>query len=298
MKLRHTPLLLIATALVAGPLLLFADAAGAGTSSSPAITYQTSRINAGTPNSTNVTKDPKTGAITSYGDSAITYTVPSPALNALGQSLYLQNCASCHGTEANGVPADGTQGAYPNLQGLGAATIDFWIASGRMPAADPRSVQAERRVPRLTDQQAVAISAWVNSLAPSYPAIPSVNVKDGNYSNGQALFALNCAACHTIEGAGDALAFDTYAPSLRHIPGYQIVEAIRSGPGNMPRFTGNLSDAQVRDIVKYVTSYVQHPQNPGGLGLGGLGPVAEGFVALLIGVGLLALAGYWVGERE
>ena len=102
MKLRHTPLLLIATALVAGPLLLFADAAGAGTSSSPAITYQTSRINAGTPNSTNVTKDPKTGAITSYGDSAITYTVPSPALNALGQSLYLQNCASCHGTEANG----------------------------------------------------------------------------------------------------------------------------------------------------------------------------------------------------
>jgi ubiquinol-cytochrome c reductase cytochrome c subunit len=66
----------------------------------------------------------------------------------------------------------------------------------------------------------------------------------------------------------------------------------------MPRFTGNLSDKQVRDVVKYVTTEIQHPQNTGGLGLGGLGPVAEGFVGLLIGVGLLALLGFWVGERQ
>jgi ubiquinol-cytochrome c reductase cytochrome c subunit len=54
----------------------------------------------------------------------------------------------------------------------------------------------------------------------------------------------------------------------------------------------------VRDVVKYVTTEIQHPQNTGGLGLGGLGPVAEGFVGLLIGVGLLALLGFWVGERQ
>jgi ubiquinol-cytochrome c reductase cytochrome c subunit len=66
----------------------------------------------------------------------------------------------------------------------------------------------------------------------------------------------------------------------------------------MPRFTGNLTDAQVRDIVTYVTVYIQHPVNTGGLGLGGLGPVAEGFVGLALGVGFLALAGFWVGERN
>jgi ubiquinol-cytochrome c reductase cytochrome c subunit len=66
----------------------------------------------------------------------------------------------------------------------------------------------------------------------------------------------------------------------------------------MPRFTGNLTDYQVNDIVKYVTTEIQHPRNPGGLGLGGLGPVAEGFVGLALGVGLLMLFGYWVGERE
>jgi len=333
--LRHAPLVLIALALGAGPFAAVAGAAGgtatgmtgttgttgttgsSGSSGSSGVTptitmqrsmtysattaatpYQTSRKNAGTPNSSVVVKNPKTGAVESYGDGAITYNVPSSALNALGQSLYLQNCASCHGVQANGVPADGTAGSYPNLIGLGAATVDFWIASGRMPAADPRSVQAERHSPRLTNAQAVAIASWVNSLDPAYPAIPTPNLKGADASNGEALFALNCAACHTITGGGDALASGTYAPSLRNIPGYQVVEAIRTGPGNMPRFTGNLSDYQVRDIVAYVTGEIQHPQNPGGLGLGGLGPVAEGFIGLLLGVGLLALVGYWVGERE
>jgi ubiquinol-cytochrome c reductase cytochrome c subunit len=66
----------------------------------------------------------------------------------------------------------------------------------------------------------------------------------------------------------------------------------------MPRFTGNLSDAQVRDIVSYVTGSIQHPQNPGGFGLGGLGPVAEGFIGLALGVGVLALIGFWIGDRS
>ncbi len=47
------------------------------------------------------------------------------------------------------------------------------------------------------------------------------------------------------------------------MPAYQIVEAIRTGPGNMPRFTGNLSDKQVNDVTQYVVTEIQHPNNPG-----------------------------------
>jgi ubiquinol-cytochrome c reductase cytochrome c subunit len=283
----------LAAAIVALPLAVFATAAHAAKPP-----YQTTRANAGTPNSDIVVKDAN-GNVVKYGNSAITYQNPSPALAALGKALYQQNCASCHGNEANGVPANGTSGAFPNLVGLGSATIDFWVESGRMPAANPRSVQASRRFPRLDHHQALAIAAWIDSLSPSaYPAIPTVNLVRANVADGAALFALNCAACHTIEGIGDALARSTFAPSLRHVPATQVAEAIRTGPGNMPRFTGNLSDYQVRDIVKYVTTEIQHPRNPGGFGLGGLGPVAEGFVGLALGVGLLALVGFWVGERE
>jgi len=78
----------------------------------------------------------------------------------------------------------------------------------------------------------------------------------------------------------------------------QIVEAVRSGPGNMPHFgPGNISNAEVRDITAYVHSYIQHPINRGGFGLGGIGPVGEGFVGLLIGVGALMLVCFWIGDR-
>lgn len=285
----------VVTLFAVAPALLFVG--GAQASSNKTTPYQTTRKNAGTPNS-DVVKKNSDGVIISYGDTAITYSAPSAALATLGDALFQQNCASCHGTEANGVPANGTSGAYPDLVGLGPATIDFWVDSGRMPAANPRSVEAARRTPRLDPQQALAIAAWVNSLSPSYPYIPKLNLKIAKVSDGAALFALNCASCHTIEGDGDALASSTFSPSLRHVPAFQVAEAIRTGPGNMPRFTGNLSDYQVNDIVKYVTTEIQHPDNPGGFGLGGLGPVAEGFVGLALGVGVLALVGFWVGERD
>jgi ubiquinol-cytochrome c reductase cytochrome c subunit len=285
------PLIAIAGLFVLAPLALFVGGAQASTYG------QTTRKNAGTPNSSSVVKN-SSGVVIKYGDKYITYSEPPSKLVKLGQALYSENCASCHGVAANGVPANGTVGAFPDLVGLGPATIDFWIDSGRMPAKNTAAVEALRRQPALTPTQGEAIAAWVNSLDPSYPYIPTPNLKNANVADGMALFALNCAACHTIEGDGDALAFSTFAPSLRHIPAFQVVEAIRTGPANMPRFTGNLSDQQVDDIVKYVTTEIQHPQNIGGFGLGGLGPVAEGFVALLIGVGFLALICYWIGERS
>ena len=263
----------------------------------PPAAYQTGRANSGTANSTLQVFDAK-GNLVSYGNSDIVYNQPSAALIPIGQALYAQNCASCHGNEANGVAAVGTSGSYPNLRGLGSATIDFWIESGRMPAADTTSVQANRKKPRLSHDQAIAVASYVSSLSPATPYIPTVrNLSTANVSDGFSLFALNCAACHTITGGGDALASNTYAPSLRNIPATQVAEAIRSGPGNMPRFTGNLTDAQVRNVVAYVTGNIQHPNNPGGLGLGGLGPVAEGFIGLALGVGILALIAFWIGDR-
>jgi ubiquinol-cytochrome c reductase cytochrome c subunit len=240
------------------------------------------------------------GHLVSYGNGAITYANPPQAFIAAGQQLFAQTCSSCHGNDANGVGPEGEATIGPNLQGVGAATVDFWVSTGRMPAADVKAVEAERRPTRLTPQQALELAAYVNSLDPAVPAVPFPHLQGANQSVGADLFSLNCAACHTITGAGDALAFGTNAPSLqnRNVTVQQMAEAIRIGPANMPRFSGNLSDAQVRDIVSYVSGRLQHPTNPGGFSLGGVGPVAEGFVALLIGVGGLALICFWIGERS
>jgi ubiquinol-cytochrome c reductase cytochrome c subunit len=254
--------------------------------------------NTGNPfNSTNLLCIDK--QIVSYGNANITYTNPPANYIAAGRLLFDQTCSSCHGAEANGIAPNGQATIGPNLQGVGAATVDFWVSTGRMPATDIKAVEAERKDSRLTDTQALELAAYVNSLDPSVPAVPTPNLKGADLSVGADLFSLNCAACHTITGAGDALAFGTNAPSLqnRSVTPQQVAEAMRIGPANMPRFTGNLTDSQVADVVAYVTEKIQHPADPGGAGLGGVGPVAEGFVALLIGVGGLALICFWIGER-
>ena len=233
------------------------------------------------------------GHVVLYGHGrTITYHAPSSSFIAPGRALFQAYCASCHGDQAQG------SSAAPNIAGLGPAAVDFWVSTGRMPAATPLEVQAQQKPAKLDRLQTRQIAAYVNSLYPRAPYIPVVNVKAADLTDGASLFALNCAACHTITGAGDELAYGTNAPTLHGVAATQVAEAIRTGPGNMPWFTGNLSDAQVRDIVAYVTTNIQHPANPGGAGLGGVGPVAEGFVALLFGVGIFMLICFWIGDRS
>lgn len=235
-------------------------------------------------------KEPKSVTFTQQNRPPIVYRKPPSSLIPEGRTLFTENCSTCHGVDAAG------SSRAPNLQGLGAATIDFWVYTGRMPLADP-TVQAIQKPRKFSRQQTLAIAAYVSSLAPGGPGIPSVNVAGANISQGESLFSTNCAACHTITGVGDALANNVYAPSLYGVGATQIAEAMRTGPGNMPRFgNGTLSNAQVADVVKYVL-YLQKPQDPGGLSLGHVGPVTEGFVGILIGLGGLMLFGYWVGGR-
>ncbi|HEY5026135.1 MAG TPA: c-type cytochrome [Acidimicrobiales bacterium] len=233
---------------------------------------------------------------TGAGSAIIKYHLPPASYIAPGQSLFELNCSSCHGADASG------SSRGPNLQGLGPATVDFWVSTGRMPLA-VATAQPVQKPARFDRKQTLQIVAFVNSLAPAAPdypsGIPTVDLPAGNLVEGNSLFVLNCAGCHTITGAGDALSNGFQAPSLHKIYPRQIAEAIRTGPTLMPHFgPRNLTDQQVTDIVKYVTMTIQHPVNQGGLGLGGIGPVAEGFIGLLFGVGGIMLVAFWLGDRK
>jgi cytochrome c5 len=140
--LRRAVLLAAIGLFAAGPVVLFMGPANASNYKP----LQTTRKNAGTPNSSVVVKN-SSGVVIKYGNKYITYTSPASKLDKLGQALFMENCASCHGTQANGVPASGAVGAYPDLVGLGPATIDFWIDSGRMPDKDTAAIEAPRRQP-------------------------------------------------------------------------------------------------------------------------------------------------------
>ena len=212
-----------------------------------------------------------------------------------GRTLFVENCSTCHGIDASGGDR------APPLLGVGGATVDLWLSSGWMPLAEP-TAEPERKPEKFDRAQVLEIVRYVTSLAPALPGDPGVpsglDISHANVAEGFSMFALNCAPCHTITGAGDALAGGIQAPPLHGVTKTMVWEAIRTGPGNMPRFgPGTISPAQVVDIVGYVVKDIQRPVSPGGLSLGGVGPVAEGFVGLFVGVGLCLLAALWVGDR-
>jgi len=196
-----------------------------------------------------------------------------------GRQLFLTSCSTCHGAGGHGTD-DG-----PDLAGVGAASADFMLTTGRMPLADPNA-QAVRKPPAFSPAEIDDLVAYVASLG-SGPAIPDVNTRRGNLSEGGRLFRFNCAACHSSTGAGGALSLGKDAPPLHQATAVQIGEAIRTGPGQMPVFgPDTLTDHQVDSVARYV-KYLQHPDDPGGFSLGRIGPITEGMVALLLGIPIL-----------
>ncbi len=288
------PVALVGFVAIVGLLGFSPNTAQADATSSTTLPTLTSSPTTTTPIGQPVTPSPS--GVNNYkapsNQTGLFYVQLPKAFIAPGQALFAANCSSCHGPDALGTIRG------PNLQGLGAGTVDFWVSTGRMPLADS-SIQATRKPPRFNRLQTLEIAAWVQSLTPGQGTqIPVVNISNADLAAGNTLFTLNCAACHTITGAGDALAGGAYAPGLHLATLPQIVEAIRSGPGNMPHFSeGNITNTEARDIAAYVHGVIQHPVNRGGFGLGGIGPVGEGFVGLLIGVGALMLVCFWIGDR-
>jgi ubiquinol-cytochrome c reductase cytochrome c subunit len=210
------------------------------------------------------------------------------ALVASGRALFESSCASCHGMSAQGIP-----GRAPSLHGVGALAADFYLQTGRMPLASPRA-QPLRSSPAFPQSQIKALIAYVASFGG--PPIPVVHPRRGSLSEGQRLFGLDCAGCHTIQGQG-GIVTGAIAPSLDQATPTQVAQAIRIGPYVMPRFgPGELSDAQIDSIARYIQS-TQHPEDRGGWGIGRIGPIPEGMVAWLLAAAALLLIARLLGER-
>ena len=101
-------------------------------------------------------------------------------------------------------------------------------------------------------------------------------------AKGGELFRTNCAQCHNFTGKGGALTHGKFAPSLEGVDPKHIYEAMQTGPQNMPSFPDTtLSEQNKQDIIAYLNAVNgDDTASPGGLELGGLGPVSRGPVRL------------------
>lgn len=209
-----------------------------------------------------------------------------------GRKLFLANCSTCHGKDAAGTDK------VPTLIGVGAASVNFQVGTGRMPM-QATATQAEAKPPQMNEQQTEQLAAYVASLGPG-PGVPTAEQVDpalGDVANGAALFRTNCAMCHNAVGAGGALSEGKYAPALWDSTPTHIYEAMATGPQSMPVFNdATLTSEEKRDVIAYLVD--QREGSAGGLSLGSLGPVSEGVWVWVVGIGGLIGCAVWIGAKS
>lgn len=212
------------------------------------------------------------------------------AAAADGAHLYAETCIRCHGPEGRAVAETG-----PRLEGVGAAAVDFYLSTGRMPLRDP-SEAPRRSKPGYTREEIDALVDYVTDFGAGGPPIPEPHPERGDVASGMQLYTDYCAGCHQMLGEGGVVV-GAVAPKLREATPVQIAESVRIGPYVMPAFgKETISDDELDDVIAYVL-YARQPSDDGGWAIGHLGPVPEGLVAWFLGVAALVLLAVVIGER-
>lgn len=226
--------------------------------------------------------------------------VAQPTEPAGGPDLYLRDCAWCHGARG-----EGTERAPDLLTGTnGPALTDFVLRTGRMPLDYPTQ-RSRHRPPAYGSAQIAAIVEYTSTFGATGPDVPAVHPELGDLALGQELYLENCAACHSTTLIGGALttsepvavARSSNAPNLRSSTPREIAEAMLTGPGAMPVFGPDTFTAEEVDaIVRHVLAQ-QNPSDRGGAPLGHVGPVTEGAVGWILGLGTLLVVARWIGTK-
>jgi len=173
-----------------------------------------------------------------------------PQAHAIGERLFMNNCAQCHGSDAQGSKG------YPNLKdgdwlhGGTPEKIKESITLGRVGNMPPMAAAVG------TPDDVRNVAHYVLSLSGS----PHDSLKAGF---GKPKFAA-CAACHGMDGKGNqALG----APNLTdkvwlHGWGETAIAAmVNNGKQNiMPAQQDRLSASQIHVLTSYVWSFSNHPE--------------------------------------
>lgn len=215
-----------------------------------------------------------------------------------GALLYATHCAACHGAQAFG-SADG-----PSLRKVGLADVDFYLMTGRMPAAAPW-VEIEHRDTRSGQQLPLdeirALEAYLAPIVAGGPPLPVV-AAGGDVEHGHAIYALDCQQCHAVRGVGGSIGGSQWAPSLDRATINDVADAIRAGPEEMPRFgPQQLTQRDLDDVASYVMETASANLSAAPPPFASTGPVPEGaagYVAIIVLV--VFVFAFWrtaTGER-
>jgi ubiquinol-cytochrome c reductase cytochrome c subunit len=212
------------------------------------------------------------------------------------ETIYANQCATCHGSDGGGGTIPGTQDQAPPLldnPDVTVASLDLTLRVGRMPPPENDPYDNRARNVLYDDDQRRAL---VTYLADQFALDGEVTEPpQGEASRGREIYATNCAQCHGSTGAGGVAGAGAWTPPVIDRDATAIAEAIRVGPFEMPQFgPEQISDQEVGDVVSFLHFVAEEQGTP--LGLVELNPVYASGFAFLFAVAILFSA-LWIAGR-
>ena len=172
-----------------------------------------------------------------------------------GRTLFIDNCAACHGTRGTGGPGFPNLAAKAWLWGGEPDTIAETIRIGINATNEETRVSQMMAFGRdgvLDDRQVRTVAAYVRSLSD----LPMGASDKAMVEDGKQVFADNCVACHGEDGHGST---DVGAPNLTDATwiygsdAQTVYTTIYSGrQGHMPHWEGRLSPVDIKILALYV----------------------------------------------
>jgi mono/diheme cytochrome c family protein len=188
------------------------------------------------------------------------------AQTEVGEQLFAENCAVCHGSDGQGRVGATLSKDWPSLRPdlLVKSTIENGVPGSPMPP------WSQAKGGPLTQAEIDAIVAYIltwesggpASIPPTATAFPrpvltAVPNVEGDPNNGAVLFDKNCAVCHGPEGKGRVGAnLSKNWSAIR--PDLSLKSTIANGiPGSvMPAWSqakgGPLAEAEINDLVAFL----------------------------------------------
>jgi cytochrome c oxidase cbb3-type subunit 3 len=195
----------------------------------------------------------------SYADIEADPALMQPVREA-GRTLFVDNCAVCHGVSATGGPG------FPNL------TSKSWLWGGEPEAIEEtikvgiNSTNDDTRVSQMMafGRDGVLAPEQISNVVTYVRSLSGAEGDAARIDAGKEVFAANCVACHGDNAKGS---HDVGAPDLTdHFWIYggdvnSVYTSVYSGrQGHMPHWDARLSPLQVKLLTVYVHTLDGAPQ--------------------------------------
>jgi mono/diheme cytochrome c family protein len=189
-----------------------------------------------------------------------------------GKEVFSEHCGSCHALADAGTQA--TVG--PDLDAAFSRALEDGMPESTIREVTRAQIEyalppmPDRKELGITDEEADGVAAYVASVAgreptgatggagatppPPAPPPPPPAAGGGEAEQGKSVFAkAGCVSCHTLADAGSS---GTIGPNLDEAkPSFELaVQRVTNGSGAMPPFKGQLTDAEIQAVARYVST--------------------------------------------